>query len=258
MENMEFGNVSLFYHRHNLFSEVMKIPLCKIAYNELTLVIEGTMDYIINGSEYILNKGDIIFVPKGAKRIRKKGTNADYVSFNFVSDKDITCFKTHAKQAFDNEIKMLLKYYDACIANQLNHVNEKCSNILNALLISLYDFYNAPKHSKLTLDIIKYLKENVRNQLTLKDIESKVFFSPYYFCKKFKKEMGVSVIQYFNKLKIEHAKMLITEQAMSLEEIAFFLGFTDYNYFSRMFKKTTKCTPSKFKNQYLSITPPPR
>ena len=254
MDNIDFGNINLVYYRHNLFSEVGQITFGSIDYNELTLVIDGTMTYVINGKEYVLNKGDALFTPTGSTRIRKNGTSADYVSFNFISDKPITCFNVITKQVFNNEIKMLLKYYDACTANTLSHVKQKCTNILYGLLINLYEFYYAPKYSKITLDIIKILQDNTRQQITLKDIESKVFFSPYYFCKKFKNEMGVSVIQYFNKMKIEQAKMLIAEQAMSLEEIAFYLGFSDYNYFSRLFKKLTKWNPTKYKTQYLTTS----
>ncbi len=248
MDNMDFGKLNLFYHRHNILGEAKKLALVKLTYNELTLVTEGSMTYVIDGTECVLSKGDIIFVPTGAMRYRKKVSKSDFVSFNFYSDKPITCFQFHAKQAIDNEVKTLLKYYDVCTANHLSHVNEKCLNILNSLMISLYEFYNAPKYSKLTLEIIKYLKDNIQEQLTLKDIEKKVFFSPFYFCKKFKNEMGVSIIQYFNTMKIEQAKMLIFENAMSLEEIAFSLGFSDYNYFSRLFKKITKSSPKKFKS----------
>ncbi len=253
MSNMNFGNITLYYHRHNLFGEAFEIIPAKLKYNDLTFVIEGTMHYIVNKKEYVLNKGDVLFVPTGARRSRKAGYKADYISFNFFSDKPITCFHTHAKQVFDNEIKSLLKYYDTCTANRLNHVNEKCANILNTLLIILFDFYNAPQHSKLVLEIIKYLNDNIQNQVTLKDIENKVFFSPCYFCKKFKTEMNLSVIQYFNTIKVERAKMLICEQTMTLEEIAFHLGFGDYNYFSRVFKKIAKCSPTKFKSQYIIV-----
>lgn len=64
----------------------------------------------------------------------------------------------------------------------------------------------------------------------------------------FKKETGFSIIEYFNKLKIEEAKKLIVERADSLTEIALKLGFEDYNYFSRLFKKHTGYSPKQYQH----------
>ncbi len=249
---MDFGELTLLYHRHACFRDVLKLPFRKLIYNELTLVIEGTMRYTVDGKDYTFNTGDIVFVKTGSTRIREESSSCNYVSFNFYSEKPINCFEIQSRKAIDNEIKALLKYYDVCTTNHLNHIDKKCTDILTLLLLCLYEFYNSPKYSKITFQIIQYLKNNIQKQITLHDIKEQVFFSPYYFCKKFKKETGLSIIQYFNTMKIEQAKTLIFEDVLPLEQIALQLGFSDYNYFSRLFKKVAKCSPTQFKSQYLA------
>ena len=64
---------------------------------------------------------------------------------------------------------------------------------------------------------------------------------------KHKKETtGYSVIEFFNKIKVDRAKELIIEGDKKIKEVAQVLGFTDEFYFSRIFKKIEGTSPSKF------------
>lgn len=80
---------------------------------------------------------------------------------------------------------------------------------------------------------------------------AEIGYSPNYCDTIFKKQMGVSIINYAIKAKIEKAKLLISENILSLPDIAFSLGFDDYNYFSRTFKKHCGYSPLKFKKNVI-------
>ena len=73
----------------------------------------------------------------------------------------------------------------------------------------------------------------------------RVSFSPFYFSKLFKKAFGLSFIEYLTHLRIERAKSLLT-QGMSVREVSDIVGFTEPNYFTRVFKKETGLTPSSY------------
>ena len=64
--------------------------------------------------------------------------------------------------------------------------------------------------------------------------------------------MGVSFIDYVNKLRIEKAIKLLTETEMNVNEIAYEVGINSPNYFSILFKKITKYSPNEYRNKRIA------
>lgn len=85
----------------------------------------------------------------------------------------------------------------------------------------------------------------------LEQLAKKYGYTPYYFSKKFKQETGMSLRDYAIKQKIEKAKHLLTENAMSISDISEYLGFTSQSYFGSVFRKFTGTTPSKYQQGYI-------
>jgi AraC-like DNA-binding protein len=65
--------------------------------------------------------------------------------------------------------------------------------------------------------------------------------------KKFKRETNVSLHQYFIGLKINAAKIMLSNLSYHIFDIAGFLGFEDPYYFSRLFKSKTGVSPKKYR-----------
>ena len=84
---------------------------------------------------------------------------------------------------------------------------------------------------------IAYIEENYMHRLTLASISANVNLSSSYLCRVFKSEVGISITNYLNNLRIRKAATLIKEQALSLKEISAMVGIDDQLYFSRLFKK---------------------
>lgn len=92
----------------------------------------------------------------------------------------------------------------------------------------------------------RYIDENYGKEITLDDVSRMVNISSYYFSKVFKDQMGENFIDYLTRLRITKAKKLLTETDKSMKEIAKEVGYSDPNYFSRIFKKNTGKTPTDF------------
>lgn len=71
--------------------------------------------------------------------------------------------------------------------------------------------------------------------------------STYHFVRSFKQITGRSPIDYINKLRIDKAFSLLKEGKFNVTETALDCGFNDVNYFSRLFKKYNKMSPSEAK-----------
>lgn len=61
----------------------------------------------------------------------------------------------------------------------------------------------------------------------------------------FRECMGVSPLQYINRIRLQKAMQLLKAGEYSSTEVAEMVGFTDYNHFGRLFRKTYGCTPTK-------------
>ncbi|MFU0826073.1 MAG: Stage 0 sporulation A-like protein [Lachnoclostridium sp.] len=77
-----------------------------------------------------------------------------------------------------------------------------------------------------------------------------VNINPYYFSKRFKEETGVNFIDYLTNIRIQKAKELLENPALSIKEICSMSGYSDPNYFSRIFKKVENITPTDYREKH--------
>lgn len=105
------------------------------------------------------------------------------------------------------------------------------------------------QYSKTVSICTNYIYSNRYEKITHEDIARKAQLSHSYLSVLFKKEVGVSVSEYIQQVKIEEAKNLISNTNTPLSEISFLLNFTDQSYFSKVFKKHVGITPIQYKDR---------
>ncbi len=96
---------------------------------------------------------------------------------------------------------------------------------------------------------ISYMMENFRKDISLDDVAREVNINPYYFSKRFKEETAVNFIDYLTGIRIKKAKELLENNELSIKEICTRSGYSDPNYFSRIFKKIENVTPSEYRER---------
>ena len=104
--------------------------------------------------------------------------------------------------------------------------------------------------NKLICDILIYIDENIKNKITIEDLEIKFFYNRYYIMKLFKKEIGLTIIEYINSIRIYNSILQIKNSNTNLINIAFKNGFYSLEYFSETFKQITQLNPRKFKDYF--------
>lgn len=105
---------------------------------------------------------------------------------------------------------------------------------------------DVPPDNALCAKIVEILKENVYGTVSLDEIATKVFFSKTYIKQVFARKMHESIMQYYNRLKMEEAKRLLSENELSVTQIADLLRFNSIHYFSRAFKKYENLSPTEY------------
>lgn len=110
--------------------------------------------------------------------------------------------------------------------------------------------YNDEKRiSALIRDVEKYIDKKYSENITIKDIADKVYITPQYLCKIYKKETGETINGYITNLRMEKAINLMDDRRYKIFEIAIKLGYKDPNYFARVFKKHTGKNPSDYREE---------
>ncbi|MFI3200111.1 MAG: response regulator [Eubacteriales bacterium] len=108
------------------------------------------------------------------------------------------------------------------------------------------------QYSVTFLKIVKYLNEHYSEDISLKNIAKLFYLNANYLSQLFKLETGITYSHYITELRIGKAKELIQKTDFTLSEISDQIGFNDYFYFSKKFKKVVGVTPSSYQENYMN------
>lgn len=97
----------------------------------------------------------------------------------------------------------------------------------------------------------EYLKSNFSKKISLSDLAKTIGISPSGLIKKFRKQLGITPQRYLSELRLQRAKDLLTNTALSVSQISEETGFESVYYFSKFFKKETGDSPSEYRKKYL-------
>ena len=92
-----------------------------------------------------------------------------------------------------------------------------------------------------------YIHEHYTEELTRQSLASHVGASGGHLERCFHQETGVSLMAYLNRYRVHRAKMLLTGSDQSITAIALVVGFSDSNYFSRVFRQETGLSPLAYR-----------
>lgn len=223
----------------------------RIDYYDFTFMLEGSMTYCADGVQYIMKKGDAIFLKPGTLRSRAAGEEpVRYVSFNFYAMPDAKLsFSSFLPGCITPNIRKLVELYPPSHLSPFYHSREKCTNMLNFILFELMDAEAMRSGNEHISYILHYIEEHITEKLTLKDISREVNLSREYLSSLFKRETGKTLTAYIHERKLRLAKEWIIREELSLTDIAALLGYENYNYFSRLFKRYMETTPMQLRKR---------
>lgn len=106
------------------------------------------------------------------------------------------------------------------------------------------------KNSRLIEEAKQLLEDNLSSELDIAALCDKLSIGRTKLYEIFKAETGMGVAAYFNRRRLHRAKKLLKTTEMSVASIADAVGFSDYNYFSRVFKKQYGKSPRFYRKKY--------
>ena len=102
---------------------------------------------------------------------------------------------------------------------------------------------------------IGYMEQHLTTSLPLEKIAEVACLSKYHFCRRFKKHLGITPIQFMLDLRIRHAATLLRDTGLSVTSVAARTGFSDLSGFHRHFKRVYRCTPTAYRRSLQNRKP---
>jgi AraC-like DNA-binding protein len=103
-------------------------------------------------------------------------------------------------------------------------------------------------------EAISHLEANYHDPIDLDRLAAIAHMSKRHFMRSFQAAMGSSPIAHLIQLRVNHAASLLRRTDHSVTEIAFQVGFSDSNYFTRQFRRLLGVTPSEYRQQHAHLT----
>ncbi len=102
--------------------------------------------------------------------------------------------------------------------------------------------------NSLSAKVKKYINDNFHRDISMDDAAKETNLSYHYFSKFFKDSTGKSFVEYLTELRVDKSKGLLRETNDSIKEICYKIGYSDPNYYCKIFKKVTGMTPTEYRD----------
>lgn len=121
---------------------------------------------------------------------------------------------------------------------------------LRELVQKFFDVPAEPAHSDSPFQaaLSVYIRSHYTEDLTLEAAAESMGMSPFYFSRQIKAATGKTFLEYLTAYRIEKAKKRLLSTELSVSEVGRSVGYPDSNYFTKVFKRATGCTPSVYRN----------
>lgn len=149
---------------------------------------------------------------------------------------------------FDRDGKPFLPHVEIRQYNKAADIADWVFSVFEGMVAWL----NEQKQSeeKSVLPAKEYIDRHYSEPITLPFLASLCRMQPTYFSMLFKEQVGQTYIKYINFVRMEHAKLMLS-QGMKVKEIYEQVGFQNYRYFCDKFKVLLGCTPEQYRSRFL-------
>ena len=242
-------------------------------FTELFYVVDGKGEFNIQGQRFPVKPNDFVIINPQVEHTELSSPDEplEYIvlGINGLSFSNLTPVSEggHPFSFFNlrDEQKDILRYLNAMVqeaTSQQMSYELVCHNLLEILLIKILRHQHfdleVGKQSKATKDIsfIKhYLETYYHESIQLEDLASMTHLSRFYISHSFKKEIGMSPIEYLIDIRIKESKILLRTTNYSISQVADIVGFTTPTYFSKQFRKSTGISPTDYREQFQGVKP---
>ena len=235
---------------------------------EIDCVLNGNVNYIINGTNYKVSQGEIVVVDSNiihsgccSEGTTLEETRAEVLTIQInksvlnYANYEIPAFQEHINSAEGQEMKSIMlemmnnyerkpPYYEMLI-------NSLCLKLCYCLLSRHSSDRSGFGPSGKVNDSLKlalqYIENHCTEELKLEDITELTGYNTSYFSRIFHQYTGFTFVEYLNRCRANTAARYLMESDKSISDIAMDSGFPNVSYFITFFKREFKTTPERYR-----------
>lgn len=239
---------------------------------EIVIYLGNAGIFQINGKEYLIRRGDIALINMFDPHTLIYNKNAYYerfsicinptllLSFNSPDSNLLDIFTTENCHypIFHVEDKCLDKYLDI-LDQYKNHAPAHGKDIFERALLhqlasylfsdcydGIYFDSTAARHVSIIATLVEFINSHLEEDLSLERLAQIVNYSEYYICRIFKKVTQYTLNNYIVEKRVEKATHYL-KTGLPINKVAEKVGFNNYSYFYKSFKKHTGINPNEYK-----------
>jgi len=99
----------------------------------------------------------------------------------------------------------------------------------------------------------QFIARNQDNAICLATVAKAVNTSTFYFCKLFKRAIGLTFTEYLARVRIEKAKTLLLDPNQRVSEVAYEVGFQSLTHFNRVFRGIVRQSPTSYRRSFSKL-----
>lgn len=247
---------------------------------EITLVLDGQILYKVNQCTYHMKAGDILL---GNANVLHAGFMEDmkdgkYISITFLPKiiygsygsilrrKYVEPFLHNFSlpavyidysqpwhEIFSEYVREIITLYEEKKEFYELDITGTLQKLWRCMLQNLPENLPYTEHSKLERnrmrEIMDYLEHNYMNKIQMKDIAEEIHLCESECSRLFKRYMNVSLFTFLQEYRVERSLEFLLSSDDSIMEVAQKSGFTDSNYYAKVFSRVKGCSPQKYRKQ---------
>lgn len=248
-------------------------------YIEVIYMCEGSTHHVINGTDIILQQGELLFLNQNAKQeIYPAGENDIAVNFiilpeffdyslvmmgeenNLLREFVVNCLRgengasayMHFKVADVLPVQNLVENLIWTILHRQTNkrsINQATMGLLFLQLMNYMDrmeLNEENREQKLMIEVLGYIESNYREG-ELSELANMMHYDLYWLSKEIKKLSGKNYTDLVQEKRLKQAAYLLEHTAMSVMDVGLAVGYDNLSYFHRIFQKKYGMTPRKYR-----------
>lgn len=249
-------------HRHSFF--------------ELVYIVSGTATHLLGQETALLSAGNYFIIDTGSAHCYQNTRDFEIINCLFLPEyidraladcPTLSSLLSHQVLRFgvpvdihtadrtfrdtDGSIgrlmKTMVREYDACRTGYMELLRCYLTQVLVSAVRATEEAELTRKPHAATEAVAAYLRANYAQPLSLEALSRLVSYTPQYISSCFRKDTGMSIQTFLQRLRIEEACRLLSREAMPLSSLAQAVGYSDVKHFSKIFRKYKGLSPREYR-----------
>lgn len=232
------------------------------SYAELFYIVDGEGQFQINDKLFPVQAHQLVVVNPNVihTEVSFESHPLEYIVLGIegleftISDAAESSFCIYTFKE-DNDVLVCIRKILREMQNRESSFQILCQAYMDIIVVQLMrnaSVSAVPIHSRLPANrqcatVKRYIDHHYKENITLDQLAEKVSITKYYMVHAFKREYGVSPINYIINCRIKEGKRLLAETDLSLSQIAAILGFSSSSYFSQTFRNAEGTSPTEYR-----------